>query len=158
MLKFLRSRLSQEQVVLLTSLKTACSQILPGGIIADSLFFTGVAQSAYGDPDFSWCGGGDGRCRTALGQNVNGGSNLFLYNTAAWAFFDGPWTGDYGTQCSGNCQVNMNRVSGTPSKLYWYGIGTKSADIMVFDGQSNPATFNNPGGWGGNMVGYRQFS
>jgi len=117
-----------------------------------------TAKSTFGDPDFSWCNSGDGRCRTAVASNVNGGNNLYLYNTAAWAFFDGPWTGDYSTQCSGNCQVNMNRVSGSPSKMYWYGIGTKSADIMVLDGQSNPAEFNNPGGWGGNMVGYRQFS
>lgn len=36
--KILQSRLSQEQFVLRTSLETACSQILPGGIIADSSF------------------------------------------------------------------------------------------------------------------------
>ncbi|KAL3428246.1 putative exo-beta-1,3-glucanase [Phlyctema vagabunda] len=117
-----------------------------------------VAVAKYGDPDFSWCGGGDGRCRTALGQNINGGSNLFLHNTASWAFFDGPWTGDYGTQCSGNCQTNMLRISGVPSHLYWYGIGTKSADTMVFDSRSNPQTFNNPGGWGGNIAAYREFA
>jgi glucan 1,3-beta-glucosidase len=117
-----------------------------------------VANSQYGDPDFSWCSGGDGKCRTALGQNVNGGSELFLYNTAAWAFFDGPWTGDYSTQCSGNCQTNMNRVSANPSHLFWYGIGTRKADVMVLDGQSNPKMLNNPGGWGANIVAYRQFS
>lgn len=117
-----------------------------------------IAKNTYGDPDFSWCGGGDGRCRTSVSVNINGGNSLYLYNSASWAFFNGPWTGDYSDQCSGNCQVNMNRVSGTPGELYWYGTGTKSADILFLDGQSNPAELNNPGGWGGNMVAYRQFS
>ncbi|TVY51390.1 Glucan endo-1,3-beta-glucosidase BGN13.1 [Lachnellula cervina] len=117
-----------------------------------------IAKNTYGDPDFSWCGGGDGRCRTSVSVNINGGNSLYLFNSASWAFFNGPWTGDYSDQCSGNCQVNMNRVSGTPGELYWYGTGTKSADILFLDGQSNPAELNNPGGWGGNMVAYRQFS
>ncbi|KAH8601170.1 putative exo-beta-1,3-glucanase [Bisporella sp. PMI_857] len=116
-----------------------------------------TAVSKYGDPDYSWCGGGDGRCRTSLGQNVNGGSNIFLYNTASWAFFDGPWDGNYQTQCNGNCQTNMLRVTNNPTSLYWYGIGTKSADTMVLDGKTNPQTVNNPGGWGGNIAAYRSF-
>jgi glucan 1,3-beta-glucosidase len=39
------------------------------------------ADSRYGDPDFSWCKGGDAPCRMTLGQNINGGSNIFLYAT-----------------------------------------------------------------------------
>lgn len=117
-----------------------------------------VADGRFGDPDYSWCGGGDQRCRTALSSNINGGSNLMLYNAAAWAFFNGPWSGDYSHQCDGNCQVNMIRVAGNPNNLVWYGINTKSADVMVMDGKGNPSEFNNPGSWGGNLVAYRQFA
>ncbi|PQE14044.1 glucan endo-13-beta-glucosidase protein [Rutstroemia sp. NJR-2017a BBW] len=117
-----------------------------------------VAVSKYGDPDFSWCAGNDGKCRTSLGQNINGGSNIFLYNTASWAFFNGQWTGNYNNQCNGNCQSNMLRVANSPSSLYWYGIGTRKADTIIFDGQSNPQELNNPGGWGANLVAYNQFA
>lgn len=118
-----------------------------------------VANLQIGDPDFHWCAGNDGKCRSAVANNINGGQNLYLYNSAAWAFFDGPWNGDYRFEnwCQGNCQTNMNRVSGTPSRLYWYGIGTKSADVLVLDGQSNPKELNNPGGWGGIVQKYTQF-
>lgn len=119
-----------------------------------------VANLQIGDPDFHWCDGNDGRCRSALGNNINGGSNLFLYNSAAWAFFNGPWESDYRPEnwCQGNCMVNMNRVSGTPSKLFWYGIATKSADKLVFDGRSDPQELHNPGGWGGNIQSYLEFA
>lgn len=106
-----------------------------------------IAVPKYGDPDFSWCGGNDGKCRSSVAQNVNGGSNLFMYNTASWAFFDGEWNGVYTSDnyCQGNCQTNMVRVANKPTKLYWYGIATRSTDIIVFDGVTNPTTFNNPG-------------
>ncbi|CZT49770.1 related to exo-beta-1,3-glucanase [Rhynchosporium secalis] len=119
-----------------------------------------VADSRYGDPDFSWCGGGDGPCRSSLGQNVNGGSNLFLYNTASWSFFDGFWNGQYNEPCGNDntCQTNMLRVSGNPSKLFWYGIATKSASTVILDGVSNPKKVNNPGGWGANIAAYRQYA
>ncbi|KAG4410993.1 hypothetical protein IFR04_015871 [Cadophora malorum] len=116
-----------------------------------------VADARYGDPDFSWCGGGDGPCRSSLGQNVNGGSNIFLYNTASWSFFDGFWNGQYNEQCD-TCQTNMLRVSGNPAKLFWYGIATKSATVVILDGVTNPLKLNNPGGWGANIAAYRQFS
>ena len=53
-----------------------------------------IASSAYGDPDFSWCSGGDGRCGTARAQNINGGQSLFLYALINWAFFNGPCNGN----------------------------------------------------------------
>ena len=117
-----------------------------------------TANLAIGDPDFSWCGGGDGFCRSSFGVNVDGGSNLYLYIGANWAFFDGPWDGNYSNQCAGTCQANMNRIVGTPVGLTWYGINTKSTDVMVLDGKTNPKQFNNPGSWGGNLVSYRQFA
>jgi hypothetical protein len=48
-------------------------------------------QSAYGDPDFSWYGGGDGKRRTSLAMSTEGGQDLFLCGFANWAFFNGLW-------------------------------------------------------------------
>jgi hypothetical protein len=117
-----------------------------------------TADSAVGDPDFSWCAGGDQKCRTALATNVDGGKDVLLYNSAAWAFFDGEWYGDYGTQCSGNCQSNMMRVTNSPANLVWYSINTRKTNVMVLDGQSNPTEYNHPGGWEAIIQAYRQFS
>ena len=118
-----------------------------------------VADATYGDPDFSWCGGGDAKCRSSVAVNVDGGSDVFLYSSANWAFFNGPWDGSYSaTACVGTCQTNMNRVANTPSNMIWYGVNTKSADILILDGKNNPAQYNNPGGWGGDLVAYIQFS
>lgn len=44
----------------------------------------------WGDPDFSWCGGGDTRCRMGFANYIQGGSNIYTYASAAWAFFSGP--------------------------------------------------------------------
>ncbi|KAJ5226058.1 hypothetical protein N7468_007283 [Penicillium chermesinum] len=116
------------------------------------------ADSAIGDPDFSWCDGGDGKCRSSLATNVEGGKDVLLYNSAAWAFFNGPWTGDYGPQCDGDCQTNMMRVASSPDNLVWYSISTRKTEVMVLDGESNPNSENHPGGWGAIDQAYRQFS
>ncbi|KAH8433754.1 glycoside hydrolase family 55 protein [Aspergillus melleus] len=116
-----------------------------------------AAESAYGDPDFSWCDEGDGACRSALATNVDGGSDILLYNSAAWAFFNGEWDGSYGEQCDGACQTNMMRVTGNPANLVWYSINTRKTDVMVLDGQDNPKEENHPGGWEAIIQAYRQF-
>ena len=46
--------------------------------------------NGWGDPDFSWCSGGDKRCRMGFANYINGGSNIYTYGSAAWAFFSGP--------------------------------------------------------------------
>lgn len=46
--------------------------------------------STWGDPDFSWCGSGDKKCRMGYANFINGGSNIRTYATAAWAFYRGP--------------------------------------------------------------------
>ncbi|KAE8147152.1 pectate lyase superfamily protein-domain-containing protein [Aspergillus avenaceus] len=117
-----------------------------------------TARSEYGDPDFSWCDGNDGKCRTSLATNVDGGANIFLYNSAAWAFFNGPWDGTYSKQCDGSCQTNMMRVTNSPSNLVWYSISTRKTDVMVLDGMSNPIEYHHPGGWEAIIQAYRQFA
>ena len=117
-----------------------------------------TAESAYGDPDFSWCGGGDQKCRTSLATNVDGGKDVLLYNSAAWAFFNGQWTGDYTTQCDGSCQTNMMRVANSPENLVWYSVSTRKTDTMILDNQSNPTEYNHPGGWEAIIQAYTQFA
>ncbi|CAG7975116.1 unnamed protein product [Penicillium salamii] len=117
-----------------------------------------TAEASFGDPDFSWCGGDDGKCRSSLATNVDGGKDIFLYNSAAWAFFNGQWDGNYGTQCSGSCQTNMMRVTNNPENLVWYSVNTRKTDVMILDGESNPTEYNHPGGWEAIIQGYRQFS
>ncbi|CRG88664.1 hypothetical protein PISL3812_05698 [Talaromyces islandicus] len=115
--------------------------------------------SEYKDPDFSWCANTDQLCRSALATNVDAGSNIMLYGSAAWAFFEGRWNGLYDTPCAnGVCQSNMMRVTNKPQNLVWYSISTKSSDVMVLDGSSNPREYNNPGGWSGLVQVYRQFA
>jgi glucan 1,3-beta-glucosidase len=126
-----------------------------------------VTDARFGDPDYSWCGGGDQKCRTALATNIDGGNDIFLYNSAFWSFFNGPWDGKYTNDCNGTCQSNMICVTGQPENLVWYAINTREADTLVLDGNGNPKQFNNPGGWsgppgktggfGGNLVAYRTF-
>ncbi|CAI7603253.1 unnamed protein product [Penicillium pancosmium] len=116
------------------------------------------AYAQYGDPDFSWCSTDDDKCRSALATNIDGGSNISLYNSAAWAFFDGSWNGLYNQPCEGKCQSNMMRVVGSPQNLVWYSISTRMTDVMILDGKTNPTETSHPGGWEGLIQDYSQFS
>lgn len=122
-----------------------------------------TADRRFGDPDFSWCAGGDQSCRMGLAQNIDGGANLYLYGAAFWTFFHGEVSTCYNcapTICGENCITNQARVTGDPRGLYWYGIDSKSANVMVLDGRDNPDQSHNPGGWhpGGVMAGYLRFA
>lgn len=56
----------------------------------------------WGDPDFSWCADGDKRCRMGYSNLMDGGSNIYTYGSAAWAFFSGPgFQGCNQFQCQG---------------------------------------------------------
>jgi hypothetical protein len=117
-----------------------------------------TADAKIGDPDFSWCAADDEKCRTALATNVDGGTNIALYNSAAWAFFDGFWNGLYNEPCKGKCQSNMMRVTGAPVNLVWYSISTRMTDVMVLDGETNPREANHAGGWEAVIQAYGQFA
>ncbi|KAB8349588.1 hypothetical protein FH972_023612 [Carpinus fangiana] len=113
----------------------------------------------YGDLDWSWCDGGDQRCRTNVAQNFEGGKDLFVYGGANWAFFDGEWNGDYGASCDGNCQTNMNRVGADPTNLQAYSMNVKSADNVFLDSKNTDTSTQTYGGsWGGIIDAYRVFS
>ena len=56
--------------------------------------------NGWGDPDYSWCGGGDERCRMGVANFFNGGANIYHYSSAAWAFYAGPnYTDCHGEDC-----------------------------------------------------------
>jgi glucan 1,3-beta-glucosidase len=119
-----------------------------------------VVDPRFGDPDYSWCAVGDQLGRTSLACNVDGGADLFFYNAAFWAFFNGPWSSAKWSEPAptGNIQTNMIRVVNAPSNLVWYGIGTKGCEIMVLDGRGDLQQSMAPGGWGGNVAAYRTFT
>lgn len=124
-----------------------------------------VANSSYGDPDYSWCAGGANSCRMGLAENIDGGSNIYLHNAAFWAFFHGPWDSNYSPSdewsCGADCETNMARVTGTPTSFSWYGIDTSVSQNMVLDTISSPTEFNNPGGWnpnGGQIAAYLSYA
>ena len=43
----------------------------------------------WNDPDFSWCDD-SARCHMGLANYVSGGSNIYYFGSASWAFFSGP--------------------------------------------------------------------
>jgi glucan 1,3-beta-glucosidase len=100
----------------------------------------------YGDPDYSNCAGGDAQCRMAWFEYINTSTNLFLYATGFWTFYNG-WSL---TNCNNNapCQTNAIDITAS-SSIYMYGINTKS-NINVLDGDNGLLVTmnNNPGGWG----------
>lgn len=119
--------------------------------------------ASYGDPDFSWCARNDQSCRMGLAQYIDGGANLYLYAAAFWTFFHGEVSTCYNcpaTVCGPNCIKNQARVVNNPRGLWWYGVNTRNADVMVLDGRGDPKQFYNPGGWtpGGVIAGYLLFS
>jgi hypothetical protein len=115
----------------------------------------------FGDPDFSWCGDGEAKCRMGLAQNIDGGSDLWLYASAFWTFFHGVGPLPF-TPCeAADIYISyQSRVSGSPQRLFWFGINSRCADVMILDDSSSPRQYNNPGGWspGGVIAAYLQNS
>ncbi|KAH8904793.1 glycoside hydrolase family 55 protein [Coniochaeta sp. PMI_546] len=103
----------------------------------------------WGDPDFSWCGGGDTRCRMGFANYINGGSNIYTYASASWAFFSGP-----GYQsCAGayQCQNVMHWIQQTPSNLQAFGLCSKDtwATLRLADGTNIQTQGSFQGSWPG---------
>ena len=119
-----------------------------------------TVDARFGDPDYGWCAVGDQMGRTALACNVDGGSNIFLYNGAFWAFFNGPWSSQKWSEAppAGPIQTNMVRVANNPQNLIFYGVGTKGCQTMILDDKGNAQQNMAPGGWGGNIAAYRAFA
>ncbi|KAI0150533.1 glycoside hydrolase family 55 protein [Xylariaceae sp. FL1272] len=105
--------------------------------------------NTWGDPDFSWCGGGDTRCRMGFANYFQGGSNIYTYASASWAFFSGP-----GYQsCAGafQCQDYMHWISQTPSNFNAFGLCSKDtyATLRLADGTNIVTQDGFTGSWSG---------
>lgn len=124
----------------------------------------------WGDPDFSWCGGGNTRCRMGFANYIQGGSNIYTYASASWAFFSGP-----GYQaCAGafECQGRrchalllycglvaniltltdyMHWITQTPSNLQAFGLCSKDAwvTLRLADGTNLETQKGFTGSWPG---------
>ncbi|OAQ64598.1 glycoside hydrolase family 55 protein [Pochonia chlamydosporia 170] len=101
----------------------------------------------WGDPDFSWCGGGDKRCRMGFANYINGGSDIYFYGSASWAFFSGP--GYQGCAGAYQCQKYMHYIAKTPKNLQAYGLCAKdtSVALRLGDGTDIQAQNGFTGGW-----------
>lgn len=89
-------------------------------------------STAWGDPDFSWCDGGDeeaARCRMGPSNYWDGGRDVYSYASASWAFFSGPGY----APCRGTfqCQKYMHVVKATPANLNVFGLCSKDAYAIL---------------------------
>ena len=103
-------------------------------------------DSKYQDPTFSHCSAKDANCRMAWYQRVVGGSNMYIYGTGFWTFFNhnGACLGVNGT-----CQDNAINILGQPNNLYWWNANTKGClNVVIDDGKVLVTQNNNPGSWG----------
>ncbi|KAI2616683.1 glycoside hydrolase family 55 protein [Hypomontagnella submonticulosa] len=101
----------------------------------------------WGDPDFSWCSGGDTRCRMGFANYIQGGSDIYTYASASWAFFAGPYPNQ---TCSGDCQNYMHWIAQTPANFKAYGLCSKAtwAALHLADGTNIVTQPDFTGSWG----------
>ncbi|KAM0233581.1 hypothetical protein ACHAP5_010342 [Fusarium lateritium] len=105
-------------------------------------------STGWGDPTYSWCKEDDGFCRMGLSNYVNGGSNVYYYGSASWAFFKGP---GYNTCTdSNNCQENIHWIQETPTNLQSFGWCAKDSKVALRleGGKSVLTTPDFTGSWG----------
>ncbi|KAM0247909.1 hypothetical protein ACHAQJ_009656 [Trichoderma viride] len=109
-----------------------------------------VDVQGWGDPDFSWCSGSNTttRCHMGLANFVQGGSDIYYYGSASWAFFSGP---KYQSCAPGGyqCQDYMHVISSTPTNLQMYGMCSKDTAVALRlgDGTDINAQDGFTGGW-----------
>ncbi|KAM7202947.1 Pectin lyase fold/virulence factor [Naviculisporaceae sp. PSN 640] len=114
-----------------------------------------INTPTWGDPNFnSICANSprNARCRMGFANYITGGSNIFTYASASWAFFSGP---NY-SQCAGgsgqySCQEVMHRIEQTPSNFKAFGLCAKDARVVVRlgDGRDIEAQPDFTGSWSG---------
>ena len=150
-------------------------QIVPAPWVAD--------VAGWGDPDFSWCSGGDKRCRMGFANYIQGGSDIYTYASASWVFFSGPgFQGCSNHQCQGKftstivhqsrerererereetdlAADNMHWIAQTPTNLQAYGLCSKDtiSALHLANGTDIPTEPNFTGSWhdhGGDVGSY----
>ncbi|KAI9741161.1 MAG: hypothetical protein M1834_002874 [Cirrosporium novae-zelandiae] len=103
----------------------------------------------WDDPDFNNCAVGDAECGMAWFERIHDSSDLFLYGSGFWTFFNDGSTDN----CNGNtatCQTNAVATWGEVTGLNMFGFNTKASLNMLRNfGGALVTQNNNPGGWGG---------
>ncbi|KAK1826285.1 putative glycoside hydrolase family 55 protein [Podospora conica] len=119
-----------------------------------------TAHAEWQDPDFDWCEEGiKALCRVALANLINGGSNIYTYASASWAFYTGPGMELCGPGITGSnwCQEIMHLVINKPRNLNAFGLCSRAADVAL---RVNNSTWDYlswkeySGGWGGDVGRY----
>jgi glucan 1,3-beta-glucosidase len=110
------------------------------------------------DPDYANCASGDANCRMAWFSLVQGGSDLHIYGSGFWSFFNnnGNCLGP-----NGSCQSNAVGLTNNPypSNMYWYNLNTLGVLNMVVNmGVSVATASSNPGSWGGVIASYLTYA
>ncbi|KAK0624181.1 beta-1,3-glucanase precursor [Immersiella caudata] len=85
-----------------------------------------TADSKWSDPDFSWCGETEGRCRMGVATLFNGGKDIYTYCSASWVFFAGPRKQACDFRDRFSCQKYMHYIKKTPENLNAFGMMSKS--------------------------------
>lgn len=115
-------------------------------------------NSAYSDPDFNGCS--SQQCQMGWAQRISGGSNIYIYGSGFWVFFNGLTFASgqgygSGSSCEASCcqssvcQQNAAEIVSGARSLYWYNVNTHLFTNLIVDGSNVAAQFNNPGSWGG---------
>jgi glucan 1,3-beta-glucosidase len=82
-------------------------------------------------------------------QNIAGSSELFIYGSGFWTFFN-----DESSSCGTTCQTNAVDIASTTS-LYYYGLNARSnVNLVYYDGSVLVTQNNNPGGWGADVAAF----
>jgi glucan 1,3-beta-glucosidase len=78
----------------------------------------------------------------ALYLRISGSTNLSLYGSGFWTFFN------HNQLCSGNCQAESVQIENTEG-LYYFGLNTRFVDALVrHEGDVLATSSENAGGWG----------
>lgn len=103
-------------------------------------------NSEYGDPTFSNCESDDPNCRMAWYQRIVSGSNLNVYGSGFWTFFNDV------NDCqgvNGTCQNNAVEILSSPSQLYWWNLNTRGClNMLTDDSVILEESADNSGSWG----------
>ncbi|KUJ06906.1 pectin lyase-like protein [Mollisia scopiformis] len=103
-------------------------------------------NAAFSDPTFANCATDGPNCRMAWFQRIVSGSNLYIFGSGFWTFFNnlGACMGINGT-----CQDNACEIVGNPTELNWWNLNTRgNLNLLIDDGVVLETQNNNPGSWG----------
>ncbi|OIW32653.1 exo-beta-1,3-glucanase [Coniochaeta ligniaria NRRL 30616] len=107
--------------------------------------FPWTPSQAYADPTFASCAEDDANCRMGWYQRIVGGSDLSVWSSGFWTFFN-----DVGAcqAVNGTCQDNAVEIIGDPERLFWWNLNTRGVlNMLIDDGQVVETRNNNPGSW-----------